>query len=397
MMTLALASFLWWHTIASASLIRTWIVGAVTGAACLTKPMVPAYLAPMTLFFVLRDLFTLLTSKDKKEKHNRRKWLIHDLFAIAVAVVLCIPFYAVGLAVYRRWLATNVASFASIGVHHSFLGNLAAYLGSLPTVMTPVLFGIFLLSFAIFRRTEYCKLLPIILTSLGGLCLTCTSTGTDLEMRYFAPFLVCPAIFSGFLIEKLILSAKPLARVAAVASIVLALGTYVSFNFTPYPIPLSPLPWASGLGRQWNGNPRTQGYADWGYPLVLDTILKIESARPHAPTAIFLSILPNHESLHVSAFTLFLKKQKNYSISATSPRPCTIVGDRVTFDPTTACYADWYLQKTGYTGFQLADRDSVEAYGKLLDFIADSGKYKATLTYHLPDKSDLILYKRISF
>jgi 4-amino-4-deoxy-L-arabinose transferase-like glycosyltransferase len=396
-MTLALAAFLWSRSGLHPAWFKASVAGVIAAFACLSRPTVVAYMISIAAYFLLADAFGAVSNRGDPSNGSRRKQLIHTIGMIAIVSLLALPYYISKLSIYEGWSAANMRAFSSIGVHHTYAGNLAAYLASLPTVLTLPLFGVFVASLLVFRLPEYRRLLPVIIATTGGACLNCASMGTDHDARYFMPFLICPAVFSGVLVEKLMGSANRAGTAIAFGCLALAVATYISFNFLPYPINLSPLPWASGLGREWRGNPVQHGYADWGYPSVIDTINKAEAGRVRPPAPIYLSVLPNHESLHVSAFRLYLVEQRNYSISVTSPRPSTIVGDRVAFDPKSACYADWYLEKTGSLGFRLADKESIEAYNKLLDFIAHSGKYKLILTERLPDQSDLLLYKRVSF
>ena len=206
---------------------------------------------------------------------------MHTLLLSALALLICLPFIAASYELHRTWLSSNVAAFASVGVHHSFLGNLSYFLCLLPVVMSPALFSIFVLSILVFRRCEYDCLLPLIVSTAGGLCLTCTSMGTDLEMRYVVPFLICPAIFSAFLLEKLIRSQNYIARTAAGAIVILIVITYFDFSFSPYPSGLKPLPWVTGsFATTHKGDPNRYGFNEWGYPLAMDTIDGVEEGKP---------------------------------------------------------------------------------------------------------------------
>ncbi len=374
MMTCALAALIWSRNEPAAK-FPVVLTGFLIGAAFLSKPLVIGYLLAAVLYILILDL--------KRGSISRAASIIAIAFAVAV------PFYWHNLEMYQRWQSANIDSFASVGIHHSLLSNLVAYLEALPTFMSPVLFSVFAISFLFFRLEDYRKLFPLICSMLGGFILTSNSMGIDLEMRYFVPFFVGPAVFSGFLIEKLFKSTKAILRFAGAVLLAIAVCTYVSFNFAPYPVPLSPLPGASGLAKRFDGNPKRDGYEDWGYPLVLEKINSVEAGK-----AVYLNILPNHDALHTTAFALFLKEHGNDSIFPTNSRTCTIVGDRVVFNPTTACYPSWYLRKTGDNGFHLADQQSEIAYGKLIDFIANSGKFKLAATKRLPDGSDMLLYRK---
>jgi len=388
MTLIALTTFLWWRKCASPKFERTIFTGLIVSAACLSKQVVPAYVAPIGIYFLLKDIGFSLRWQRKPEKIGRFTWLIHTLVFFATAIMLSLPFVAVSFSVYRNWLSYNIATFASVGVHHTFLGNLAYYLSILPFVMSVSLFCVFVLSIFSFRRQEYRNLLPVMISSIGGLGLTCTSMGTDLEVRYIVPFLIGPAILSAFFIERLFRSTTRPWRFAGGAIVVLAIGTYLSFNFCPYPIPIPPLPWASGTSGTSDGNPSRNGYLEWGYPFVVKTIARIDKGKP-----VFLNILPNHGALHVSAFRLYLREHRDNTIYPTNSRPWSIIGDRVRFDPSEACYYMWYLQKTGDSGFPVAGQ-AAKDYAKLIDFVSNSGEYRLMGEMSLPDGTRLILYRR---
>jgi hypothetical protein len=389
MVLVVLSTFLWWRK-SPPSFSKSVISGLVMGAACLTKQIAPAYVSAIGVYFLLCDSFTAFSPKNSGSA-DRYVRLKQTFVGGVTAVLLWSPFLAVTLKHHEMWLGNNIAAFASIGVHHSFLGNATEYLRSLPMLMSPVLFAVFVLSFLLFRRADYRKLQTLIVLAVGGFFITCMPRGTDIEMRYLTPFLILPAFFSAFLVDKLLSSTKKIWHCLGYALLATAASTYVSFNFLPYPLPLSPLPYVSLPAKRTNsGNPSTLGYEQWGYPFVLNTINKIDHGK-----AVILNILPNYESLHTSAFQLFFYEQKNIGIFPTNSRSCTIVGDRVTFDEISAAYPTWYLQKTGDTGYLLAGEASYNAYSKLIDFISHSGKYKLMGTKALPDSSELLLYRKV--
>ena len=387
MLAFALMILLWWKSYPNPNLFRTIAAGIALGTACLSKQMIPAYIVPVWVYFLIIDLVRAYRSN--ADDSDRFKSLIHTLGLFIIAAPLNLAFWACSYKTYKNWLGYNVQTFANAGVHHSFFGNLSFYLHLLLLGMTPALFLLFVLALLFLRHNEYQNLLPIIISMIGGLCLTCTCMGTDLDFRYIVPFLIGSAIFSAFLIDKLIRSSNMIQRICGFFLVALVISTYLSYNFFLYPIPLPKLPWAIGFGGHENGNPNQHGYTDWGYPLVLKTITEVDKGKP-----VFLSILPNHDSLHVSSFQLFLREQGNNTIYPTNPRTWSIVGDRVTFDPATACYPMWYLLKTGDNGFRLADKQSMVAYAQLIDFIGNSGNFKLISRKVLPDQSELLLYRR---
>lgn len=385
MTAFALMVVLWWrNSPPQPDWKRTIASGMALGAGCLSKQMVPAYVAPIVLYFLLLDLTAAL--RLQFFSGGRAAWLKHTIAVLAIPAFVSAPYICVNYQTYKTWLSTNVAEFAGVGIHHSFVGNAAFYIGILPMVMSTGLVAVFLLSAIFFRRRDYQNLLPVIVSGVGGFCLTCTSMGIDNEVRYVVPFLIAPAIFSGFLAEKLVSSTNSIRKVLGYATLVLAVATNVSFNFMPYPIPSKGLPWVTGWWGKTDGNPARN--ADWGFPLILLTIEQTDAGKP-----VTLNVVPNHDALHVSALKLFFHEQKNFTIFPTNSRHWTIVGDAVTFDPVAACYPLWYLRKTGDNGFHVAER-SKRDYEQLENFISSSGKYKLMAKKLLPDGSDLLLYRR---
>jgi hypothetical protein len=284
-------------------------------------------------------------------------------------------------------ISYNVQSLVSSGVHLSFADRLYEYFHLLPLAMSPILLGIFAASILLLKGKEYQSLLPIIVSAIGGVCLLCIFPCEVQDWRYLAPFLIAPAILTGLLFEKL-LSWKSVWWRGAIATIsILVTYTYIVYNFAPYPLPLPRQPWVSWWCKQ-DGYPSC--YADWGYSFVLETIQNIDENKP-----VFLNILPNHDMLHVHAFELFFHEQKKISIIPTSSRVWSIAGDRLRFDPVSACWPMWYLMKTGDSGYPFIDEQSRNNYAKLINFVSNSRHFSLRGQKKLPDGSVLKLYRRI--
>jgi 4-amino-4-deoxy-L-arabinose transferase-like glycosyltransferase len=385
MTALALMTLLWWRTSSNPNLLRTTLCGLVLGAACLTKQMVVAYIVPVTLYFFIVDV-TRAFRENNSVGIAAKRWLLHTIWFAAICIFVSSPFVLYSCQLYKGWLGTNVEDFAHAGIHHTFIGNLYYFLGILPSVMSPPLLVVFLMSFLFLRRPEYSKLATLIISTVGGLAFTCTCMGTDLEERYLVPFLIAPAIFSGFLTSALYCSAAVWRRTLGMVLILLAVWKYAVYNYSPYPIPL-PEPPSFARCREHNGNPNCE--LDWGYSLVLETIKRMDGDK-----IVYLNILSNHETLHIHAFELLLREQGNFAILPTGSRKWTIVGDQVQFDPATAWHFQWYLLKTGRTGFRFCDKQSEREYAKLVDYVRNSGSYKLIVQKPLPDGSELMLYRR---
>jgi hypothetical protein len=70
------------------------------------------------------------------------------------------------------------------------------------------------------------------------------------------------------------------------------------------------------------------------------------------------------------------------------------MGDRVSFDPQTAMYFQWYLLKSGGQGNLLRDEESERNYARLIHFVEQSGRFDLIATHPLPDGSTMFLYRQ---
>lgn len=386
MTAFALMALTWWRKSQRPNGVRTALCGLAFGAACLTKQMVVGYLIPPVLYLLVKYSLGKFRAKQSSADAGDRVWLAHTLCIAAVATLVSLPFVIASHEFLRAWLNTNVQTFAKAGVHHSFIGNLSYFLSMLASEMSPVLLCVFAIAIILLRRIDYGRLAPVLISTMGGLGFTCTCMGTDLEERYLVPFLIAPAILSGFLVEKLVSSGKWWKQVLGATLVILALMKYFNYNFSPHPIGLPKLTWPFALSEH-DGNPSR--YADWGYPFILATIQSVDGSKP-----VYLNVVPNHDVLHANALSLFFREQRVYTILPTTPRVWTIVGDRVRFDPTSAGYPMWYLIKSGDNGFRLCDQQSRDDYEKLIAFVRNGNKYRLVASKVLPDRSELMLYRR---
>lgn len=386
MTAFALMALTWWGKPQRPNGVRTVLCGLAFGAACLTKQMVVGYLVPPVLYLLVKFSLRKFRAKQRSDDAGEGVWLVHTLCIVAIAMLVCSPFVTASHEFLRGWLNTNVETFANAGVHHSFIGNVSYFLSMLASEMSPVLLCVFAIAMFLLRRIDYGRLAPVLISTMGGLGFTCTCMGTDLEERYLVPFLIAPAILSGFLVEKLVSSAKWWKQILGATVVLLALVKYFTYNFSPYPIALPKLAWPFALSEH-DGNPKR--YADWGYSFILATIQSVDGNKP-----VYLNVVPNHDVLHANALSLFFREHRIYTILPTTPRVWTIVGDRVRFDRTSACYPMWYLIKSGDNGFRLCDQQSRDDYEKLIAFVSNGNKYRLVASKVLPDRSELMLYRR---
>lgn len=387
MAAFALMTLLWWRQTNSPDLVRTFLCGVVLGAGCLTKQSVAGFLLPVGLYFAARDLIPLLFRPKEASTRGHIAWLMHTVLVGVITFLVGLPFIAVNYEWNVRRAQGNMQALASWGTHTSGVEGFTSYCSQIPIAMSPILLGVFIVSLLFVRPKDYKRLLPLVLSTVGGICLLSVLPNELQDERYLAPFLILPAIFSGFMVESLIRSGNALKRSAGIALIALAASMFFAYSFVPYPVALPKLPAPLNWGSH-DGNPTPR--IDWGHTLALETISKIDKDK-----VVYLNILPNHETLSINVFRLLLLEQGNAYIRVSGSRDWTIVGDRVKFDPKIAQCFHWYLLKTGASGFRFYDERSKEEYAKLVDFVCHGGFYMLVTHKPLPDGSELMLYRRI--
>ena len=362
MTALSLMTLLWWRSASDPSWKRTILTAVVLACACLTKQLVAAYILPLGLYFLLIDL-----GLGWPMRKLRTNWLTHLVAIGLITALIGLPFLIINHDCTRS-LTNSIVQVTTLKYgHRSYLDKLNLYYHLLPIQMSPFLFTIFLLSlFLIPARKSL--LVPITISAVGGFLLTCAWPGLVLDIRYTVPFLIAAAVYSGLFLDSLLASHNKWARILAAIILFIATLNYMYFNFVPYPIPLSTLPWQSSISDH-NGNPDPP--SDWGHSLVIKTIEQVDANKP-----VFLNVLTNSHSLHGPAFELLLKEQGLGNIVPTSSRLWTIVGDKVEFNPDTAVYYQWYLLKTGDNGYSFYDKKSELNFNRLINFVRHSNKYK---------------------
>ncbi len=382
MTAVGLMTLLWWRTQAKPTLLRTGITAIVLGCACLSKQLVAAYLLPVGFYFLLTNL-GLFGGK------LRSNWVIHTLLIGIITTLIILPFILLNHASLTGMNKSFIDAIASTHAHASYLQKLVTSAQLLPQQMSSSLLTIFFISLFFTLKQTHVKLAPLAISALGGFALTCLSPwpGIVSDQRYTAPCLIAAAIYSAFFLGSLISSGQKWKQVTAVTAVIIAILSYFFFNFVPYPVSLSTLPWQDSLQGH-NGNPIVS--ADWGHTLVLDTIEKIDDHKPA-----YLNILTNSTILNPHTFELLLKEAGNKNITPTSSRSWTVIGDKVDFSPTSALYYQWYLFKSGNTGYSFYNKQSQLNYQQLVNFVLHSGKYNLIAQKTLPDGTHLMLYRRL--
>jgi 4-amino-4-deoxy-L-arabinose transferase-like glycosyltransferase len=383
MTAVALMILVLWRSSSKPTIAKTLLSGFALGIVCLTKQLVTICVFPAGAYFLVNDLVIELFHRNRSEENRRISWLTHTVLLGIVTLIVGLPFILSNYQWNINRINGNLQAFAAYGAQLSYGDRLAAYWHQLPAAMSPMMLCVFVLSILLLK--QYPKLTPIAVSAIGGIYLLSAFPSEGQDWRYFTPFLIAPAIMSGMLIDRLFSSPMQWQRGIGVAVITIVLCSYFIRNFSPYPLPL--FKETVNSSPEDDQNPRP--YADWGYAFVAKTIARTDGNRQ-----IFLNILPNHQSLNVNAFLLYLSEEMNQGILPTSSRSWTIVGDRFDFDPPIAKRYQWYLLKTGDIGYRFCDQRSASEYTKLVSYITESGDYSLKAEKQLPDGSYLKLYRK---
>lgn len=363
---------------------RSILVGIVLGIACLTKQLVGCYLAPPALLLFLTLLKTYKLSKTL---------VASALLACAVACIVT-PWTVtnldttIGLANYNKEcmaLSKNV-------VQSSFIDNVSFYIQSLVRNCSLPLFIFFVASFCTTSKKWHLQLLPLTTSGIFGILILSSCTWCELVDRYTIAALLPIAIYTGLGAQNLLHPGSPRAAAIAAALTVLAIAQFTALNFSPYPINfllpeistnLTHLPkWC----RSKNDCPIARD--QWGTE---EAITFIDQYEKNAPA--WVNILANQAELNAHSFQL-IATEKHSSMRPTTSLQWTLAGDKLDFSPQTALNFQWYLIRSGASGYKFITPQSETNYNKLKEFIAKSGHYKMVWSHELPDSETLYLYRQ---
>jgi 4-amino-4-deoxy-L-arabinose transferase-like glycosyltransferase len=394
MVGVGLLSLLWWRS--NPSWGRAVVCGVALGLSCLTKQIAAAYLLGPGVFCLAEALRQDLAAG----RWQRSRQLVG---AALLTGAIGLPWLLVNIPYIRFLAQDNQANMGALSLWQVFPRHIAWYANSLPSVMSPLLMACFVLSLFLIGKKGHGVLLPLALSAAGGVLMISTLTWAFPSLRYVAPALVATAIYSGFGMSRLFEGKGG----AVAASIVLAasLAQFVSFNFSPYPIsqPSFVARVSETLGvalvekfglseRDQRGSAIKHSYPrpaeDWGQEWALRTIDVHEGGKP-----VWLNILPDYVQLNGNTFEL-VARMIGSPVRPTTSRRWTVMGDRVSFDPQTAMYFQWYLLKSGGQGNLLRDEESERNYARLIHFVEQSGRFDLIATHPLPDGSTMFLYRQ---
>lgn len=384
MVAFGMAALLFWYR--KPTLRVSLVVGLAVGFACLTKQLVACFLFAAAATLVLQ-LFL-----------EKRLALLPLLLRIGLiglgAAAVALPWVVtnidatIGLAKYNR---ESMAGSHNI-VQRGFLSNLAFYGLSLIRNGSPWLFAVAFLAMISAKAKEHKNLLPVSASAAGGILLISTLNWCDLYARYTMSALIAMAIYTGLAGEKLIESGRPGKFVVAL-TLTIALLQYLALYFTPYPLANSV---ADALVTGQKNLPewcRPEFSAPvprdaWGAQEALDFVEKSDHS-----TACWLNIMINQAELNAHTLQL-LVAERNSPVRPTTSLQWTLAGDKVDFSPATACYYQWYLLKTGTTGYKFFDNKNAANFDSLIKFVTESGKFHKKWTFRTPDGQYLSLYRQ---
>lgn len=356
--TIAIAGILWWRNSDRPLMPRT-VCGAILAAlACLTKQTNIAYILPLGVFFCARDVFGLFAKRTFVRGENEElSWLLHVFLFASITGVLIAPFTIINFADLNGYLERSTNALASKGIHESVLGNLASFARLVPDAMAPTLFALSLIAICFAGRRNHLRLLPISCVSIGGILILSLSRGIVHDYRYLLPMFLTPAVYSGLLLSRLLKARNAIVRVLTFDLTLVLLYWFVTLLFSPYPLNIPGTPWLQHFAYYC----KPCKSADWGYDEVINMICK------YSPQPVSLNVLVNSDTIHINGYRLALASRRIYKILPRGSRYYTVAGDEVAFSPAEARSFDWYLWKTGATGFTFYDQRSKMNFDRLVN------------------------------
>lgn len=393
MIALGIFSLLWWTE--NLTWKRSIVCALALALACLTKQIAVAFLLPPALWLTAKALIEAPQSKRLKVFGKAL------LVAVVTTSALALWYYLnresiAGLASYNRTIIGDTSMASAL------IANLKFYAIGTKHNMSVLLLSLFFFAVCLPSK-NWKELIPILLSSVGGMCIISLITWTAPLDRYQAPALIAPAIVTA--VAAITLWQGPSKQLAlkiakrifvGLVALTIALQ-YLSYNFMPYPLDLgtSLASIATRLGvsvRLYrnelivNDSPRPA--KDWGQVWTLKRIRQVDGDAP-----VWLNILPCNADTNVHTYEVVALRIKSKTKPTTS-RIWTLLGDKVEFSEKTAQYYQWYLLTDGNQGNQLLDPASVKAYAQIQEYVAKSGKFELRDSFKLPDQSTIKLYRQ---
>jgi hypothetical protein len=377
MISLALASLLWWR--ANPSWLRALITGIIVAISCLSKQLAAVFLAPASAFLLVS---TLLCHKEHRIKLSAQLLLI-----ALIVVILCLPFVLTNYQFIMEQSQEKITAITSTGAHPSFAHNLAAYLSFFWSLISPLWFIVF--GWALIRLSlrDHRQLAPLTISTIGGLCLLSLWSADLPFARYSACGLVAPAVYSGTAIELVLISGNRLKNICISGVWLAGIVQYILCCFCPYPINLPSLTILPAIGLT-SASP--QKLENWGLE---DTIKAIKSID--GEERVCLNVFTNSAQLNAHTFQFAVKEFNAENIQPTTSRIWTIMGDKVYFDPKTVLFCEWCLLEPTNPGYYFLNQQSQDNYIKLENLVRNYGRFRLIRQQSLPDGNRLYLYRKI--
>lgn len=377
-------AILWWQeTATTTGLKRAIIAGIVIGISCFVKHLVVIFIAGGALVIAAEHLRTNKISK---------MYCISMATLVFTALLIVLPWVIHNASFIGGLTKDNLHYMQQTGQSTNFAKAALRYLQFLPECMSPLLFGSFILSTIFVDKKYHHILLPLSVSALFGLAVTCSWNAATPINRYLTAALICPSVYTALFLNQLFTSKKISAKLLAGLILSISILQYTAFCFSPYPLSwLSSIPQAMGLSMQ---NPVTnlkqrgcpQPAEDWGYNMVAEKIAQTDGKQP-----VWLNVTTNMSQLNTHGFEL-LAKEKGYGFKPTTSRMWTVSGDKIEFSPETTLYYEWFLLKTGNTGNHWIDSNSERNFAELMQYVRSCGTYQLVSTQDLPDGSKLELF-----
>lgn len=345
------------------------------------------------VFLVVPCLILLLDAVRAKSKSQIAQMLLTGLAALTALLLWVIPNKET-LTAWKNYYypqATQSSSYLEVLNHH-----LWTYISSLPTLMSPLLFALWLYAVVAIKPQFGTKPRGLVFCGMvTGIPLMCLLSMNNAESRYVLPALLSPALDSAIALSLLL--TNTVKKLAACAICTLAFLQFVFLNFSPYPLnigasALAAIKQLAAVSGEIVGPPMAPMPPGdpWGQDWIFSTIG--DGKNGYLPT---VNLFPSTRELSVHTLTIA-------ALSANSPatvstfRRFTLNGDVFEFTAKDMDYYSWFVFKTGYQGKNFVDQTSAKKYEEAQALVVnDTRNFALAGTRKLEDGSILSIYKRL--
>ncbi len=392
MVACGLAAIIWKG--GSASTKKSIATGVILGMAIMTKQVAIAFLGFPIVFDIVATL----------RKNGIKKGLKSLLMLLLPLALVCLPWTVLNFNSMQQLNAEIAGELAKRGTPWERIRfNLEYYLESWIYCASPLICISALVGLMACTREQHKRLFILwssMLPAATALCLISCQPARD---RYLAPIVVLIALCAGIGLAQLKKRSTPAFIACLVVLLPINCLQFLSFNFCPYPI--SDQAWLTTLAPSLKCTLREHlspffdkskniVYVDHippnneGGQLAIE-ILECIAAHDSKLTS-WLNITATSGGLDVHEMEL-LAKLRGLAIKPTTSRLWTALGDKEVFSEEHARYCRWYIIKEGDQGFRFANKESIEAHHKLLDFVKTN--YREVKTFKALDGSKLSLFR----